>query len=1102
NSVETYDVAKHLTQGPNVLALVATNAGGPAGIIAWLRAKTADKQETIVATDPTTRVSLVATDGWLKADFDDSKWSKVAVLGKASMGPWNILGGSSPAGPGQPGTSRAADRSISTRLSPQEQKPHFILPEGFEIELVAADPLIINPISMTVDEQGRIYVSESHTYRFGPNGSPIKPFKNPLVRLDPLPNGKGYRRVPVADGFEEPVMGLAVRGNKLWCAACNFLYEFDLQDDGKAVNRRTLLIDKNKAWNPFGMFVLEWGPDGLLYMSVGNHNIDIRPPTVEGDTTEAPSISGRRGSGIVMRMNADGTDMQRLVHGLRVPYSFEFDPFGQLWVLSNGEGNPNRFVRVIDGVDYHCYSRGVSSNWLTGQHPLSPPCFELPPGARTQLMRYYGAAYPSEFQGNLFLDNWGQHGFAGGNRSVFRYTTDERNDIASKEAFVSCADPHFRCSHIALDNDGNMLVADWYGRDDESDLTGRIWRVKYTGDLPKPIVAHKLDASQWKDDDYAIAALGSPDHRIRERAVEQLSARGATVVGKLAAHAATAKQEVGAATALWTLLKIATPEAKTAIASGAKHSDWRVRRLAVNLLRRYDVPAAVEIAKALAADADPAVQLEAALAQKDPANIRSGLLGALQAGASEDPHLRYEAAWHLARNADRTTFDQLLSSNDENIQLTGLIAIDIALYETWENEPNGTATKSFAQETLNKRLANPGSLDSELLLDIVSTNLSPAAVDGLRQLIAREDAPVAIKARGLLTLRALPGGVSDKLLETAGKHLLEAAESGQIQLRSNSDWLLLLKLMESSEANDFTVRQISSLSGHGDAKVRGAALALARKFGHTVAPLATTLWPRLLDPKHPVERRLEIIGTLTAIESEPNAEYWQRLLADPNAAIRSDAIRSWRAFAKQPAFIEILVSESPKLIEQDAVIKGDLAAVLRHLKAGDAISRDLPGPNADKQKLSQQVTAAIESMSDEHKKTARLMGRRVFERSACVKCHTTISENTPRAPSLKDIGKTQKLDYLLESVLEPSKIIKTGFLTETIVTTDGKSFSGLVREEGDSLRIFDAERETLLPKSKIDERVVVKKSLMPEGQELELSRQEFTDLIVYLESLK
>ena len=88
-----------------------------------------------------------------------------------------------------------------------------------------------------------------------------------------------------------------------------------------------------------------------------------------------------------MRMNPDGTKMERLVHGLRVPYSFEYDPFGQLWLLSNGEGNPDRFVRVIEGVDYHCYSRGVSNEWLAGREALAPLCEEVHGGAHTQLMR-------------------------------------------------------------------------------------------------------------------------------------------------------------------------------------------------------------------------------------------------------------------------------------------------------------------------------------------------------------------------------------------------------------------------------------------------------------------------------------------------------------------------------------------------------------------------------------------------------------------------------------------------------------------------------------------------------------------------------------------
>src|SRR5580700_9562062 len=101
---------------------------------------------------------------------------------------------------------------------------------------------------MVLDDKGRIIVSESHTYRYGPPGSPIKPFANPVIRLDPDGKG-GFTRTLVADGFADPVMGIAVKPGKLWLTANNYLYQYDLREtppaerkkgEGVAVNRRTL----------------------------------------------------------------------------------------------------------------------------------------------------------------------------------------------------------------------------------------------------------------------------------------------------------------------------------------------------------------------------------------------------------------------------------------------------------------------------------------------------------------------------------------------------------------------------------------------------------------------------------------------------------------------------------------------------------------------------------------------------------------------------------------------------------------------------------------------------------------------------------------------
>ncbi len=255
SKVDHYDVSRHLGMGKNMLAIVARNHGGPAGVIARLHVVTADKKNVVVGTDDQTRITQIAHPDWLKRDFDDRAWPTAAVLGDVGIGPWN-LAGSNVVGSKQSFQFQVADPKIRERQTPQAQQKNFILPEGFEIELVAADPLVINPVTMAVDEKGRIYVSESHTYRYGPAGSPIKPYANPLVRLDPLPNGKGYKRIPVADGFDDPVMGIAVKGDKLWTTANNYLYTFDLTPAGKAINKKTIVIDKNKAWNPFGMFVL------------------------------------------------------------------------------------------------------------------------------------------------------------------------------------------------------------------------------------------------------------------------------------------------------------------------------------------------------------------------------------------------------------------------------------------------------------------------------------------------------------------------------------------------------------------------------------------------------------------------------------------------------------------------------------------------------------------------------------------------------------------------------------------------------------------------------------------------------------------------------
>lgn len=1025
-------------------------------------------------------------------------------------------GGSQPAQAETPAPPPAPAKKIDRYIPAHEQIGHFAVPEGFTVELVVAEPTIINPVCIALDEQGRLYVSESHTYRYHDKGTPLPgAARNPIVRLDPLPDGKGFRRVLVADGFDDPVMGMAIRGNQLWATANNYLYRFDIDDSGLAaapaaaappatatdeaaakdvtaflrapanqpigVNRQTIAVDKNKAWNPFGMFVLEWGPEGDLYMSLGNGGADIRRTADEKERISKGPM--------VMRMKADGSKMERLVGGLRVPYGFEYDPFGQLWQLSNGEGNPNRFIRVIEGVDYHL-DRGVGNEWLAGRHPLAPPCFELPRGSCTQLMRYYGANFPAAFQGSLLVDNWGSHGFNGANRTIFRFVPDDRNDIAKQEEFIVCRDPHFRCSHVICDRDGSLLVADWYGRDDESDLTGRVWRVRYTGS-DKPVVQHRLDAPDWKDAAqgraYAVAALGSPDHLVRQKATRTLVAQANDAIPALAAHAAGVADSLGAANALWALVQIATPESFSAIDSGVKHGDWRVRRLAINLLRRFGVDKADAAASQLAGDADPAVRVAAARARVRPEDRCAAAIAALKAGAAADVHLRYEAASILAPVIDEATLTSLVRDSDPNLRLAGLIAID-----------RGAPP---AAVVLGRSLADPGPTELDLLLTLAQLHRSPAVLEGLRALVRRADLPAGATGQALLVLHAMTAQKGEAVDGEAVRRFLEAAEAGEIALKSSRDKLTLLELLETDGPSPFALQTIGRMldDRDRDGSVRAAAHRLARLHGTKAAPLADAIWARVADPndKRAPADRLADLTTLMAVEAEPKLDNWARLLTEGDPVLVADALRSWRQFAGNPKMTQILQEAAAALVKRLPELQADLATVAAALKIEKALAPqvELPAAAADDAVFRTAALAATRTPAGD------ALGRGVFERTGCVKCHAAGSQGTERAPPLAGIGKAQKIDYLIESVLEPSKIIKTGFEIETITLQDGRVLNGLVKDEKDTLRIVMPDGETRVKKEDIDERIVQKKSLMPDGQHRPLSPREFADLVGYLQSL-
>lgn len=134
-------------------------------------------------------------------------------------------------------------------------------------------------------------------------------------------------------------------------------------------------------------------------------------------------------------------------------------------------------------------------------------------------------------------------------------------------------------------------------------------------------------------------------------------------------------------------------------------------------------------------------------------------------------------------------------------------------------------------------------------------------------------------------------------------------------------------------------------------------------------------------------------------------------------------------------------------------------------------------------------------------------GKIVFQdlkKAACSKCHSLDGTHNSVGPDLSSIGDKFRKPDLITSVLEPSKTIAVGFSTTVVVTNAGLTHQGILsRMTGEWIELQNNEaKEIRIPLSEIEERRTSKLSLMPIGLEAQVSREEFSDLIAFLGSLK
>ena len=129
-------------------------------------------------------------------------------------------------------------------------------------------------------------------------------------------------------------------------------------------------------------------------------------------------------------------------------------------------------------------------------------------------------------------------------------------------------------------------------------------------------------------------------------------------------------------------------------------------------------------------------------------------------------------------------------------------------------------------------------------------------------------------------------------------------------------------------------------------------------------------------------------------------------------------------------------------------------------------------------------------------------GHAVFysTKAACSACHRLGYAGGTTGPDLSQIGKTRTERDLLESVLFPSLSFVRSYEPMQIVTQDGKTINGVIRDENSQEYTSPPVRTKIvrLPRAEVEQIQPSTVSIMPAGLDKQLTVQELADLVAFL----
>jgi quinoprotein glucose dehydrogenase len=1013
---------------------------------------------------------------------------------------------------------------------------------GLKAALFAAEPDVVNPVGLAVDDRGRVFLAETRRYNtsalyilrhgdwyfddlacrtvedrvavskkyLGAGASRLE-VDSEVVRLleDRDGDGRADRASVFADGFRTMLDGVAsgvlARGDTVWLTNVPSLWRLrDAKGEGRADERQELHRGFGVRFGNSGHDLHGpcFGPDGKIYFSMGDRGFRV-------GKFDFPD------EGAVLRCNPDGSGLEVFARGLRNPQGLAFDAQGNLWTCDNNAdmGDKARWLWVVEGGDY---------GWRVGYQYATDPWAhqEIPKGHRLAIFRdgpwmaedlwRGGAPYVLPPVGHVTAGPCGMD-FYPGTGLPGRYR-DHFVVCDFSFGVYSCAVRPRGASFELVDvdrflwglwttdakfgPDGALYVTDWIGGYPMTGK-GRVYRVFDPNAPPsdtKPVLARGMAGRPLEE---LNRLLGHADLRVRRAAQVELVERRAVdaLSGAPGLHA------------VWGLGQL---RAADRLVPRLGDADAEVRAHAARLLGELRAADAFESLRKLAADPSLRVRFFAlpALARTGGRKALPLVLEFLKDPAHDDPFLRHAAVLALAEAGDLPGLLAAAEGACKPVRLAVLLALrrlERAEVRRFLRDPDPDlvleAARAINDVPIPGAMADLAALEAgppRALLRAVSARFRRGLPEDAAAL---PRAPAEVRAEALQALAAWgrPSGRERITGQWRGASERDDAPAREALARS------LPELVKDAES----VR-VHALRAAAKLRVEGFERLAEGVFGDRAQPAAA---------------RVEALRSL-------GAEAVPRAAADPDPLVRREGIRLAPRLAPREAatLLAKASDEGPAAVRQTAVtalasvpgpeaeraleglldrlLEGRLEAAL-HLEVLEAAGRrKTPGlrDRLARHEASRRKDDALAAFRETLDGGDADEGRRIFfERAtaACLRCHKVAGTGGDVGPDLKGIGAQRTREQLLESILYPNKEIAPGYGQEVFRTDSETVEVGRVKSEsaGEVVLVRADGTELRLPKARIAARKAGL-SAMPEDVAKTLTKRDLRDLVAYLAGLR